>query len=457
MARFLSQHPKPWGWNPLAYCGMPVQFMYVPGLLYASALGMRMLPHAAPDTVYRAIVSFMTCLGPVTLFLFALHFTKSRRWAFVTALAYSLLLPSYLLFPEVEKDRGIVQLPRRILAAALLLAAILLVNWVAAFTLAISCMLLLLAAWGEKKFQTWRVAAAASPAYLLACIWLTPSFIRTIAFNWPADSFAYRLGDRQVWLLAGVAAGTLILRLLFRLWRGSFYLCVVTMGAFVFGWIATAFYVYGVDTIPESRRYAIEFELLLALSLGEGFRLAMRNTNGTVRLCALGAAGVMLLAGGLQLWAYVGQGWQKWMPVPAESTVEYRGRGVAARSSAARPGVRFGRPVIPAQLLARSSSGWRRVRNGIAESASGRSRVPDSLGEFAVAGPRDPGHSPSAKGSRGAVCGGTWAEVAGLLSRFRAAGTDRRTGRGLARRGRHDLCAARAIPRSCRRLLRDSG
>jgi hypothetical protein len=361
MARFLSLHPNPWGWNPFPYCGLPTQFMYVPALPYISALWMRLLPHVAPDTVYRTIVSLATCLGPVTLFLFALHFTGSRRWSFAMAVAYSLLSPSYALFSAVEKDRGIAQLPWRIqvlakygegphntgltllplallaiwragtsrryahiMGAAVLLAAIPLSNWVAAFALAISCALLLLAAWGEPEFVWWRALAAAGLAYLLACFWLTPSFVKTIAFNWPVDSFAYHLGKTQAWLLLGMAAGVLLIRAAFRWQRGSFYFCLATMGAFVFGWISTAFYVYGVDTIPESRRYAIEFELFLALALVEAFRLAMRSTNGTIRMCAIGTGAVMFLVGAPQLWAYATEGWQRWRPSPPESTVEFQ-------------------------------------------------------------------------------------------------------------------------------------
>lgn len=361
MARFLSQNPNPWGWNPLPYCGLPTQFMYVPALPYFSALWIRLLPHTSPDMVWRTIVSLMTCLGPVTLFFFALYFTGSRRWSFAMALAYSFLSPSYALFPAVEKDRGIAQLPWRvqvlakygegphntglmllplallalwragrsrgypqIFAAAVLLAAIPLSNWVAAFALAISCCLLLLAAWGEPEFQYWRAFAAAGLAWLLACFWLTPSFIKTIAFNWPVDSFAYQLKDQQVWLLCGMAAGTIVIRGAFRFFRGSFYLCLITMGAFVFGWISTAFYVYGIDTIPESRRYAIEFELFLALALVETLRLALRSSNGTIRLCAIGAGGVMFMVGAPQLWAYASQGWQAWRPYPPETSLEYR-------------------------------------------------------------------------------------------------------------------------------------
>jgi len=88
MARFLSQHPNPWGWNPFPYCGLPVQFMYVPALPYLSALGIRLLPHLSPDLVFRTIVSLAACLGPVTLFFFALHFTRSRRWALAAAVIH---------------------------------------------------------------------------------------------------------------------------------------------------------------------------------------------------------------------------------------------------------------------------------------------------------------------------------------------------------------------------------
>ncbi len=367
MARFVAAHPDPWGWNPLPYGGLPTQFLYVPLVPYFSAAWIRMLPGVAPEMVYRTIVALATCLGPVTLFLFALRFTGSRRWALAAAIAYTLFSPSYGLFPAVEKDRGIVQLPwrlqvlakygegphctgltllplallavwraarergfRTLFLAAALLAAIPLTNWLSAFSLAISAGLLLVAAWGLKEFRYSRAMAAAALAYLLACFWLTPTFVRTIAFNWPTDSFGYQLGDRQKLLLAAAAAGVVLLRVLFRVLRGSFYFCFVTLGTFVFGLIATAHYVYGVDVIPESRRYALEFEFFLMLAIVEAARLALASPNGTVRLCAKASAGLLLLAGLPQVWAYVTQGPSSWAPAPRESTIEYQvGRWVA--------------------------------------------------------------------------------------------------------------------------------
>ena len=361
MARFISQHPNPWGWNPLQYGGLPTQFMYLPGLPYLTALLLRFAPYAQPEYVYRWITAVVSCLGPVTLFLFALRFTGSRRWSLGAALAYSLFSPSYGLFPAVEKDRGIVQLPwrmqvlakygegphnfgltllplalwvvwraatkrgyRPIFAAAVVLAAIPLINWVSALALAISCVLLLIAAIGEPGFRFIRPFAAAALAYALACFWLTPSFIQTIAFNWPSDSFGYQFGAPQQRLLLGLLLGVMLIRGGFYYWKGSFYYCLAALGAFTFGWIATGYYVYGTDTIPESRRYALEFELFLVLALIETLRRAHANQNETVRLCAKAVAGVLLLAGAPQLWAYATQGWTVWKPAPPETTVEYR-------------------------------------------------------------------------------------------------------------------------------------
>ena len=84
------------------------------------------------------------------------------------------------------------------------------------------------------------------------------------------------------------------------------------------------FYIYGVDTIPESRRYAIEFEFFLALALVESLRLTLHSSNQTVRMCAIGSAGVLLLTGLPQLWAYETQGWQPWLPLRPETTIEFQ-------------------------------------------------------------------------------------------------------------------------------------
>jgi hypothetical protein len=112
--------------------------------------------------------------------------------------------------------------------------------------------LALLAVWRADKSRGY-------PSILAAALLL----IQTIAFNWPADAFGYHFAARQQLLLAGLTLAVLAIALLFRWRRGPFYFCFVTLCCFVFGWLATAWYVYSADTIPESRRYALEFELFL--------------------------------------------------------------------------------------------------------------------------------------------------------------------------------------------------
>ncbi|MEI9976498.1 MAG: hypothetical protein WDO73_33255 [Ignavibacteriota bacterium] len=116
-----------------------------------------------------------------------------------------------------------------------------------------------------------------------------------------------------------------MLRVVFRYTRGSFYFCFVTLAAFTFGWIATIYYLGGYDTIPESRRYAIEFELFLAMALVEAIRMGARHTNSTVRLCAIGTTLVLLLSSTPQLWAYVNEGWR-----PLETHTARRVRRVSS-------------------------------------------------------------------------------------------------------------------------------
>jgi hypothetical protein len=365
MARFISAHPNPWGWDPQQYCGLPTQFLYLPGLPYVTAALVHLVPGAQAADVYRILEGILTCLAPVSLFVFVLYFTRSRLWGLLAALAYSIFSPAYGLLPHLLKDLGQVELPwrtqvlvkygegphtmglallplaliavsvagrerryRQIFVAALLLAAIVLTNWIAGLSLAFCCLLFLLAGLPAKP-----VLAAGALGYLLAGFWLTPSFVQTVAFNWPVDSFGYQVKSPQKLLLAGLIASALVIRLLFLRFPKREYLCFVTMGAFVFGWIAVIFSMFGFDTIPESRRYAPEFEMFLILALAEWFRTALASPNSTVRFCAIGPGAIMLLMGAPQAWGFLTQGWANWKPMPTQETIEYRAAAWLARQN----------------------------------------------------------------------------------------------------------------------------
>lgn len=363
MARFITTHPDPWGWNPLQYLGVPAQFMYLPGLPYLTAAVTWIMRSMPPEYVYRLLTATFVCLGPVTLFLFALYFTKNRWWALAAALGYTFFSPSYGLIPQIDKDRGgIAQLPWRvqvyvkygegphnagltllplaliatwlagagrkywqIFLAAVLMAAVTLVNWVAALALALCCLLLLAAASATTfDFRPKRVFAAAGLAWLLACFWLTPTFVRTILFNWPADSFGYHFRAPQAMLAAGMLLALFALWYLFARAAADFYLCFLNMAVLLFGWLVLAYYWGGIDTIPESRRYALEFEFFLMLALVEWLRRAAASGRRNLRRGAFAAAGVLVLLGAGQAWTYVSQDRHRRHPWPLDTTVEYR-------------------------------------------------------------------------------------------------------------------------------------
>ncbi|MBI1787660.1 MAG: hypothetical protein HYR60_08945 [Acidobacteria bacterium] len=109
-----------------------------------------------------------------------------------------------------------------------------------------------------------------------------------------------------------------------RWWPFQRYLCWMTLTFFGFAWIVVWFYSYGIAVIPEARRYALEFELFLFLAVFEYFRLIVRSPNPSIRLCAYGPAGMMLLAGWSQPWRLATQGFADRTPLPREDTIEYR-------------------------------------------------------------------------------------------------------------------------------------
>jgi hypothetical protein len=356
MARFVNAHPSPWGWNPQQYCGLPTQFLYVPALLYVVWL----LP-GDPVYVYKLLTATLACLGPVTLYLFFVFFTGNRLWAVITALGYTFYSPAYGLIHQADKDRGLTYLPWRlhvyakygegphnagltlmplawiaawraatlgrfghIFMLATLMSAITLINWIAGLALAISCLLLMAAAIGVPGFHASRIFTAGALAYGMACFWLTPTFIQTIAFNWPADAFNYKLQSSQYELMGWYVTCLIALWLLLRWLRWEFWETFVTISAAGFGYPVMMHYAFGIDMIPESRRYAIEFELFLVVALGAFLRFATSGNNRVHRACALIAISALLMGGSRQIRGYLTQPRSAFVPLPVEQTPEYK-------------------------------------------------------------------------------------------------------------------------------------
>jgi hypothetical protein len=220
----------------------------------------------------------------------------------------------------------------RLVLAALGLAAVALTHWIAALALAICCVILLLIhlPWLGGSPQMWpdrlhvRIVLAGLLAYGLACFWLTPSFIQTVAFNWPKDAFGYKFLAQQQFALKLITGALAVLVFLFRKYPERRYLCFVTCAFFLFAALPESHYEFGIDPIPESRRYVLEMELFLVLAGAEWMRMAWESRNAVNRFWVV-AGVVLVLAGGLpQAYRYVTRGYAAWKLVPNEETVEYR-------------------------------------------------------------------------------------------------------------------------------------
>ncbi len=360
MARFISQHPDPWAWSPLQYCGLPTQFIYLPLIPYFTALWIWLLPWFDPAQIYRVIVYSAACLCPAVVFLFVRTFTGTRPDAISAAMLISIVSPLYDLIGTIDHDRGLLQIPWRlqvlvkygegphtagfvfILAsiwatwraaqrrdftslflAAVLMAITVLTNWVAALALAICTVLLITTMWGVNGFKPGRVIAAGAIGYLLSCFWLTPSFVYTMAFNWPQDAFGYKMQSAERLMIGFWFGGLILIRLLFIELPKQRYLCYVLSCLFAFGSMVTAFYAYNINTIPESRRYALEYEFFLILAFVETVRVAVNSNRQGLRLAAV----FVMMAGLLYVtpttWGYIYNQWSKWTTASKEQTVEF--------------------------------------------------------------------------------------------------------------------------------------
>ena len=360
MARFFSQHPNPWAWSPLQYCGLPAQFIYLPLLPYFTALWIWILPWLDPAQIYRVIVYLTACLSPAAVFLFVRTFTGTRPNAFGAAILVSILSPLYELIGAIDQDRGFMQIPWRLqvlvkygegphtvgfvfllaslcaswraarrgdwaslLLAALMMALTVLTNWVAGLALAICTVLLITTMWGMEEFKPRRIIDAGVVGYGLSCFWLTPSFVYTMAFNWPQDAFGYKLQNAERLMFLGWLAGLALIRLLFVKFPKQRYYCFILSCLFAFGLMVSAFYAYNINTIPESRRYAIEFECFLILASVETVRVAVHSGKWWLRWPMLFTLLVTLLYLTPNTWKFLYNRWDKWQPSPKEQTVEY--------------------------------------------------------------------------------------------------------------------------------------
>ena len=366
LARFFSEHPNPFGWYPFWYGGTPVQFTYTPGLHYLNGLVLRLLPLLEPGQAYHAVGAAMFSLGSVTAAYLVYFFTRQRWWAFGAGLLYSLWSPAIWLIGDISRDSVGFEAPWRLqvlvkygegphtaslmliplaicalwktvherrfpplFTAALLLAAIVLINWVGAFALgAVFFCFLLTVAWQNPGFglrpAVWRALLAGVLAYLLAAFWITPAFIRTVAFNAQTVSGHYEYQWGMLVLLAGALIGLVGIRWVFRAFPEQRYLCLLALISFFFGYLTLNSHWFRWYMIPQPHRYVPEFELFLILMVCEIFRLALGRLTGRRRRVAIVAMAVLAVGAVVQARNYLPRSHRMLPAAPVTQWAEYK-------------------------------------------------------------------------------------------------------------------------------------
>jgi hypothetical protein len=361
ITRFISEHPNPWGWNPQQYAGQPTQFSYPPLIPYAAAT-LHWISGMEPFQSYRSLIAFLACLGPVALAAAFYYFTRSLFWSLLAGFAYTFCSPAYGLFKSIDADRGLYYLPWRLLVlmkygegphiagltmlplilvavhratqrpgfrplflAAFAMALAPLTNWLSAFGLTVCILVYLVARPAGWK----RVFLAGLLGYGLAAFWLTPDYVITTLFNWPKDSYGYQVEQSHWPLYLGLAGVLALIKLLMWRARAESFLQFTTLGFATFLWIAGGFYLYQRDTIPESRRYSLEFELFLFLAIFAWLYTAWRSKAGldkgwVDKACV--ALAVLALAGACwpQAQKTYARTYESWGITDREKSLEYR-------------------------------------------------------------------------------------------------------------------------------------
>jgi hypothetical protein len=143
-----------------------------------------------------------------------------------------------------------------------------------------------------------------------------------MARNWPKDAFGFQFEALERYSLLGWFASLLLIRLLFRRWPQYRYLCWLLLCAFGFGFLVSLFYRYGVNTIPESRRYALEYELFLLLLAVELIRLGWQSGPRWRKLALAGALALAYYETP-NVTRFLAHRYDKWTPIAQEDSPEY--------------------------------------------------------------------------------------------------------------------------------------
>ena len=327
ISRYMIANWRDLTWFPLWYGGIPFQNTYPP-LLHASVATAATIFGLTPAHAYHLITAIFYSLGPVTLYWFALHLTRSRWYSFWAAWIYSIVSPSLILMSSVRADLGawiglrryqallpygegphitaLALIPVALLAldralakrsprwyavAAFAFASVALTNWLGTLALAIGSFALLVARTNVRSdWRAWVIALGIGAlAYGLACSWIPPSTIQDIRYNARLIGGDFGAAYRALPLYAA-AAIALIGAIKYAMHR----LRVGPAGQFLalFAILMSAIPLFAewfrIAIVPQPQRYHLEMDAALSLAIVFGARALVERLPSRYAL-ALGA------------------------------------------------------------------------------------------------------------------------------------------------------------------------
>jgi len=295
MSRMYQQ--QPWSWNNLWYCGFPTSYVYPP-VFHALVL---LIPFGSLGRAYHLVSGLCYVAVPISLYLLALCLFRSRLAAILAAVGYSILpspiysLPTwwnlaagfhYAPWPfvtlvghgEAPHTLSLAIIPLCVAAAwqcrwvlaAICAGVVFLTNWPGMVGMV---MILVAVAVAQTRTLGLRLSAKGLAAtvgigYGLAAFWVTPGFLyvtslraRTVLVHGQEHFSAPWTLTTYVIILVGATVATLAL-----------YRRIPPVPSFLMAWLAisgtpvVAFTLVGNHLIPMPWRYAMEFNMALALT-----------------------------------------------------------------------------------------------------------------------------------------------------------------------------------------------
>jgi hypothetical protein len=355
ISRYAMRHWTDHSWFPLWYTGMPFNRMYQPGLHLAVAALASVARWPVP-VAYHFLTALAYCVGPVTLFVLCLGATRSRPFAFLTALIYTLFSPLNFLVPILRADIGGYLNPRRLqiliqygegphtaalavlpiailflhravtdrdrlaaLFAAVAMAAVVITNWPGSIGLSMAVAAYLLSRMGQLHWPTFLVICAGG--YLLVSPWILPSTILFVQRN-AQQSDGTMLGTRQVLAASAILLLCLVLHGFFRAMRTEAWTRFFGYFLLLSGAVTLGHFWFDLRLLPQPNRFQPEMEMALAGVIASvalaGFR---RLPRGGLAWVAIGLFAAVCL---VQLRQDVRYARDQIRKIDIQSTVEYR-------------------------------------------------------------------------------------------------------------------------------------